>query len=200
MWDAVRTFNRACGVRLRGVPGWVPADEVELALRLIDEELGELGSAIDSRDLVETADAIADSLVVLAGMALRLGVARTFLPSFLHNPPGHATWALFDAADGDGWMDQLDELNARLHAAVHDEDLIETDNVLHLTMFVLSDLALQLRIPLAAVFEEVNASNMSKLVDGKVMRRQDGKILKGPNFRRPNLAEVLAAHGWAEAA
>lgn len=42
------------------------------------------------------------------------------------------------------------------------------------------------------IFEEIQRSNMSKLgEDGKPIYREDGKILKGPNFKEPNLSEIL---------
>lgn len=42
------------------------------------------------------------------------------------------------------------------------------------------------------IFNEIHASNMSKLgEDGKPIYREDGKILKGPNFFRPNLTKIL---------
>ena len=38
----------------------------------------------------------------------------------------------------------------------------------------------------------VHESNMSKLdKDGKPIRREDGKILKGPNYRPPNLIDLI---------
>lgn len=42
-------------------------------------------------------------------------------------------------------------------------------------------------IPIDYVFSEVHRSNMSKLVDGKPLKREDGKVLKGPNYTPPNL-------------
>lgn len=43
-----------------------------------------------------------------------------------------------------------------------------------------------------ATFHEVHASNMSKLgEDGKPIYREDGKIMKGPNYFKPRLAKVL---------
>lgn len=36
-------------------------------------------------------------------------------------------------------------------------------------------------------FNRVADSNMSKLVDGKLERREDGKILKGPNYKAPDM-------------
>jgi predicted HAD superfamily Cof-like phosphohydrolase len=42
------------------------------------------------------------------------------------------------------------------------------------------------------VFEEIQASNMSKLgEDGKPILRPDGKILKGPGFFKPDLTKFI---------
>ena len=40
-------------------------------------------------------------------------------------------------------------------------------------------------------FEEVHRSNMSKLENGKAIFREDGKILKGKNYFRPNLNNFI---------
>ena len=40
-------------------------------------------------------------------------------------------------------------------------------------------------------FEEVHRSNMSKLENGKAIFREDGKILKGKNYFRPNLKQFI---------
>lgn len=42
------------------------------------------------------------------------------------------------------------------------------------------------------VFVEVHTANMTKLGDdGKPVRRADGKVIKGPNYRPPDVAKVL---------
>lgn len=41
-------------------------------------------------------------------------------------------------------------------------------------------------------FKRVHESNMSKLVDGKPLLREDGKILKGPNYKPPYLLDLIA--------
>jgi len=47
-------------------------------------------------------------------------------------------------------------------------------------------------IPIDAVLREVHRSNMSKLgPDGKPIRREDGKVLKGPNFSPANLDGIV---------
>ena len=40
-------------------------------------------------------------------------------------------------------------------------------------------------------FNEVHRSNMAKLVDGKVIRREDGKVLKPQDWQPPNVAQFL---------
>jgi predicted HAD superfamily Cof-like phosphohydrolase len=45
---------------------------------------------------------------------------------------------------------------------------------------------------LDAVFDAVQESNMSKLGrDGKPVRREDGKILKGPDYKEPDVKRAL---------
>ena len=38
--------------------------------------------------------------------------------------------------------------------------------------------------------DRVHQSNMSKLVDGKPLKREDGKVLKGPNYKPPYLDDL----------
>ena len=42
-----------------------------------------------------------------------------------------------------------------------------------------------------AAFNEVHRSNMAKLVDGKVLRREDGKVMKPEGWTPPHLAQFL---------
>lgn len=71
-------------------------------------------------------------------------------------------------------------------------DLVETADALGDIDYVLAGTALVFGIPHADVVAEIHASNMSKAgSDGKPVLREDGKILKGPNFFRPNIADVL---------
>lgn len=44
---------------------------------------------------------------------------------------------------------------------------------------------------LSEAFEEVHKSNMSKLENGEAVFREDGKILKGKNYFRPNLKQFI---------
>ena len=44
---------------------------------------------------------------------------------------------------------------------------------------------------LDSAMRRVFESNMSKLVDGKPLRRDDGKVLKGPNYQPPVLDDLI---------
>lgn len=58
--------------------------------------------------------------------------------------------------------------------------------------YVLSGLAVVLDLPLQVAFTRVHASNMSKLgEDGNPILREDGKILKGPNYSPPDMESLV---------
>ena len=57
--------------------------------------------------------------------------------------------------------------------------------------YVLSGMVVALGLPMQEVFSRVHKSNMSKLVNGKVLKRADGKFLKGPNYQPPYLQDIV---------
>ena len=58
--------------------------------------------------------------------------------------------------------------------------------------YVISGLAVVLNLPLQPAFIRVHKSNMSKLgKDGKPILREDGKILKGPNYVPADLEDLV---------
>ena len=71
------------------------------------------------------------------------------------------------------------------------------DNVAHLTkeladiLYVVYGAAVTFGLPLEEVFDRVHTSNLSKLVDGKPLKREDGKVLKGPNYQPPKLDDLF---------
>ncbi len=59
-------------------------------------------------------------------------------------------------------------------------------------MYVVIGTATTFGLPLEEVFAEVHKSNMSKLgPDGKPIYREDGKVLKGPNYKEPDLDQFF---------
>ena len=76
--------------------------------------------------------------------------------------------------------------------AISKEDLVEVADALTDILYVTYGAGHAFGINLDKCFEEVQASNMSKLgEDNKPIYRADGKILKGPNFFEPRLDKIL---------
>lgn len=71
-------------------------------------------------------------------------------------------------------------------------DLVAAADALADIRYVTDGAALVWGIPLEKCLREVHRSNMSKLgEDGKPLLREDGKVLKGPNFTLPQLGHLL---------
>ena len=57
--------------------------------------------------------------------------------------------------------------------------------------YVISGFADAFGLPIQPAFVRVHESNMSKLEDGKPVKREDGKVLKGKNYTPPNLLDLV---------
>lgn len=79
------------------------------------------------------------------------------------------------------------------------EDIPSVVSELADILYVVYGTALHYGVDLDAVVAEVHRANMSKLGDdGKPLRRADGKVLKGPNYRPPDVAGVLGLRPWVD--
>ena len=82
----------------------------------------------------------------------------------------------------------IDEERDELDMALNNNDLVETVDALVDLLYFIYGFGVVLGVDLDAAFREVHRSNMSKLdANGLPMRRDDGKIIKGPNYTPPNL-------------
>lgn len=72
-------------------------------------------------------------------------------------------------------------------------DLVGVADAIADLIYVLVGTAHEFGIPLEAVWEEVQRSNMAKVdaMTGKVRRREDGKILKPDGWTPPDIASIL---------
>ncbi len=119
-FDKVGIFMKTFGQEVKDKPSFSTEKINNLRISLIEEELKELKDAMESKDLLEVADALTDILYVTYGA-------------------GHA-----------------------------------------------------FGINLDKCFDEVQSSNMSKLdSNGKPIYNDFGKVMKGPNFFKPNLKKFL---------
>jgi len=84
IYEDILAFHNAAEVPSRSTPGFPADDRVSLRRSLIEEEVGETLAALEARDIVEVADGIADSIVVLVGTALELGIDLTAVWNEVH--------------------------------------------------------------------------------------------------------------------
>ena len=88
----------------------------------------------------------------------------------------------------------MQEENDEYLEAARKKDLVEIADALGDKLYILCGtiLAHGLQDKIVEVFDEIQRSNMSKLsADGTPVIREDGKILKGPNYFKPNIKSIL---------
>ena len=88
----------------------------------------------------------------------------------------------------------MHEENEEYLEACKNGDLVEIADALGDMMYILCGTILShgLQDKMEDIFEEIHRSNMSKLGDdGKPIYREDGKILKGPNYFKPDIKKNL---------
>lgn len=79
-----------------------------------------------------------------------------------------------------------------VNEAVENFDFVNLAQELADLLYVTYSFAIALGIDIDEVFDAVHTSNMSKLGDdGKPIYREDGKVLKGPNYSPPDIKAVL---------
>jgi predicted HAD superfamily Cof-like phosphohydrolase len=88
----------------------------------------------------------------------------------------------------------MSEENEEYLEAASKNDLVEVADALGDMLYILCGTILEhgLQHKIEEVFEDIQRSNMSKLgADGKPIYREDGKVLKGPGYFKPDIAKVL---------
>lgn len=88
------------------------------------------------------------------------------------------------------------EENEEYLDACDDNDIVAIADALGDQMYILCGTILRhgMQHIIEDVFNEIHSSNMSKLgEDGKPILREDKKILKGPNYFKPNLEQFFVA-------
>ena len=86
----------------------------------------------------------------------------------------------------------IEEELEELKQAINQKNLLEVADALTDILYVTYGAGHAFGINLDKCFEEVQNSNMSKLGDdGKPIYSEKGKVLKGPNYFKPNLSNLL---------
>ena len=113
-----------------------------------------------------------------------------FMTVFRHNvrsEPGFPSENIQDLR-----LSLIEEELQELRDAIKDRDIVEVADALTDLLYVIHGAGCAFGIDLDKCFDEVHSSNMTKIcLDGNPIFREDGKIMKGPNFRKPDLKSVL---------
>ena len=88
----------------------------------------------------------------------------------------------------------LKEENEEYLSAALNGDITEVADALGDQLYILIGTILKhgMQDVIEDVFQEIQNSNMSKLgEDGKPIYREDGKVLKGPKYYKPNISKII---------
>ena len=86
----------------------------------------------------------------------------------------------------------INEELEELKKAIKDNDILEVADALTDILYVTYGAGHAFGINLDKCFDEVQSSNMSKLgEDGKPIYNEAGKVMKGPNYFKPDLSKYI---------
>ena len=89
-------------------------------------------------------------------------------------------------------FDLIKEEVSELEHAMKTKDLIEVADALTDILYVTYGAGCAYGIDLDKCFKEVQRANMSKLgEDGKPIYNEKGKVMKGPNYSKPNIKQFI---------
>ncbi len=89
----------------------------------------------------------------------------------------------------------MKEENEEYIEAARKNDIIEVADALGDMLYILCGTIIEHGMSdiIEGVFDEIQKSNMSKLgADGKPIYREDGKVMKGPNYFKPNFSKFFS--------
>ena len=88
----------------------------------------------------------------------------------------------------------MKEENEEYFEAANNNDMVEVADALGDMLYILCGTIIEhgMQHKIDEIFSEIQNSNMSKLgADGNPIYRGDGKVLKGPNYIKPNIEGIL---------
>ena len=89
----------------------------------------------------------------------------------------------------------MKEENEEYLQAAKENDLVEIGDALGDMLYILCGTIIEhgMQNKIEEIFDEIQKSNMSKLgSDGKPIYREDGKVMKGPNYFKPDISKILS--------
>lgn len=89
-------------------------------------------------------------------------------------------------------LDLIEEEVQELRDGLGKKSMLEIADALTDILYVVYGAGHAFGIDLDDCFHEVHSSNMTKLgEDGRPLYREDGKVMKGPNYRAPDLTKFV---------
>ena len=88
----------------------------------------------------------------------------------------------------------MEEENQEYFEAAKNNDIVEVADALGDMLYILCGTIIEhgMQDKIEEIFDEIQKSNLSKLGDdGKPIYRNDGKVMKGPNYFKPKISEIL---------
>ena len=88
----------------------------------------------------------------------------------------------------------MKEENEEYFEAANNNDMVEVADALGDMLYILCGTIIEhgMQHKIDEIFSEIQNSNMSKLgADGNPIYREDGKVLKGPNYFKPDIIGIL---------
>ena len=202
MYNDVRDFHIAFGLEVSD-EFKLPEDKSvrELRRRLLKEEVFEYIEADSVKnDIVEVAKELSDVLYIIFGTCVVYGlgdvtnldsgevnISEIFnelgkTPEFPSNERGVLRNYI------------IDSMVASFKLYEEAEDIDNLEGIKCAFRLILSNVimcCITYKIRIFDVFSEVHKSNMNKLVDGKPLRREDGKVLKPVGWIPPDIKKIL---------
>lgn len=195
MFSDVRDFHIAFGQLVSDIPT-LPEESVRnLRQKLLAEEFQEYFDAELEDDLIEIADALGDILYIINGTKVSYGLGnRNDLDSEFSIKGGRP--ALPRSIDMREARKSAIKTKYDLYVyAEKSNDLGNISEALQALTDAVFACSYVYGIPLFKVFNEIHFSNMAKLVNGKVLKRPDGKVAKPQGWQPPNIASILFPNG-----
>lgn len=174
--ELVRQWHEKYNVPVHHSPTTPLPERVALRKRLITEEWKEVQEAFEKEGLKQQCKELADLQYVVLGTIWEYGWEETFIAYCTEFGTGNKTMDIQEA------LDRVGEECRNL--------LLEGISISGLwSIFVLCNACFHaLNVDGLRVFKAVQKSNMSKGENGKPLFREDGKILKGSDFQKPDLS------------
>lgn len=174
--ELVKTFHQKYNIPILDNPSKIKLERVQLRITLLHEEIKELIEADSDNNIQEIAKEVCDVHYVLLGTVLELGYYTDF---------EHKT-AFEKITKQEQKADCLNQIQTNFQVFKTDWSKTNLEKLLWAVEAYIYSVGLN--DVYHAVFKAVHCSNMSKGTDGKPVIREDGKIMKGEDFRLADMS------------